>query len=157
MPAKAMPAKANAQANVPEEDDDDLFHVPTLLEPDTYLVKLVGLRKHDWGTPNQFNPDKPNVSLMWKMEFAKMEDGEVTPLYNEDDGEPLAFEFSTSTSTSPNGKAAKYATAFIRRAPKQDEWRMMKGLLLNKKALAATGQRDNGFPFIVDLYPYTGK
>lgn len=151
-----MAKKAEEQVEETVEDED-LFSVPTTLENDTYLIKCMDLNKKTWPTPNQFNPDKPNVSIMWKFTFGRInEDGTAETVRSEDTGLPLELEFSTSTSISPKSKAFKWATAFLRKAPTKDDVAGLKRALVGKKAMATIGQKDNGYPDIVEVYPAVG-
>lgn len=155
-----MPARANKQADPVEEDDEeeDLFNVPTVIEPDTYLVKCHGLRKQVWEGENKFKPGAPNESIMWSLSFARvLENGDIDPVMDENTDEVYVNEFPTTTAMSERSKAFKYATAFLRRAPTKDEIKKLSKVLTGKKAMAVMGQKDNGYPFIQDMFPYMGK
>lgn len=149
-------AKASAVADPIEDEEESLFSVPTTLDNDTYMVKCLGLSKKEWPTPNQFNPDKPNISIMWRFNFAKINDDGSMDVVRTDDNEDLELEFSTSTAISPKSKAFKWATAFLRHAPTKDEVIKLTSTLRGKKAMAVIGQKENGYPEIVEIYPAVG-
>ena len=139
-------------------DEDDLFSVPTYLDPGTYLIKFVDAYKKEWPGENKFNPDKPNVTIQWAFEFALIDDdGDVIPMVNSTTGGPLTWEFSTSTSFSERSTAFKWATTFLRRPVKRDEVSKLKSLLKNRKAVVVIGQKDNGYPKIVEMSPHLGR
>ena len=158
-----MPAKASEKTATPVEDEEeDLFRMPTTIEPDTYVIKCEGLRRHEWPGENKFKPGAPNESLMWNLTFARRdeEDGTLEIVMDENTGDPYINEFPTTMAMSAKAKAYKYATAFLKRPPKPEEIRSVQALaraLVGKKALATMGQKESGYPEIVDVYPYMGK
>ena len=150
-----MAKKAEEQVAEEQVEDEDLFTIPTTLDPDTYLAKISNLTKKVWPGENKYNKDKPNESIMWEMSFARLnDDGSVDTVVDEYTDEPLTFEFSTSTAMSARSTGFKWATAFLRRAPKLEELGKLKGLLLGKKALVVIGQKENGFPKVEEVFPY---
>lgn len=154
-----MPATATKrpEQEVDEDEEESLFSVPTVLEPETYMVKCLGLRKQIWEGENKFNPGKENASIMWDLSFARVSEEGVTPVKDENTNEPYHNEFPTTLSMSPKSKAYKYATAFLRRGPTKEEVKKLSKVLFGKKAMAIVGQKDNGYPEIVDMFPYLGK
>lgn len=139
------------------EEDGELFSVPTSIDPDTYLVECTNIYKKEWEGENKFKPGKPNESIMWVLGFNSIDDdGNISPLIDENTGEQLVWEFSTSTSISDRSTAFKYASCFLRRPPKREEFISLRKLLRGKKAIVVIGQKDNGYPKIMDMAPHIG-